>query len=84
MIRDGRQDFVKEIPNRGFHSGSKQLDQELDLEWYIHIEKVNGKIFTIIDPWSGERRKITEKTLEKAIKELKNNVKMCPLLFFLV
>lgn len=48
MIRDGRQDFVKEIPNRGFHSGSKQLDQELDLEWYIHIEKVNGKSYLTV------------------------------------
>lgn len=48
---------------------------------FIIIEKVKGKFFTIIDPWAGNRKNISEKTLEKAILELKNNVKMCPLLF---
>ncbi len=48
---------------------------------FIIIERVSGKIFTIIDPWTGKRKKIAEVTLEKAINELKNKVKMCPLLF---
>ncbi len=51
---------------------------------FIVIEKVSGKIFTIIDPWSGKRRKITEETLKRAISELKNEVKMCPLLFMVI
>lgn len=50
---------------------------------FIVIEKEDGKTFTIIDPWTGQRRKIAEKTLEKAITELRDNVKMCPLLFFI-
>lgn len=50
---------------------------------FVVIEKANGKTFTIIDPWTGKRRNITEMTLEKAISELKNEVKMCPLLFFI-
>ncbi len=48
---------------------------------FIVIEKVKGSLFTIIDPWIGERKNISKKTLEKAILELKHNVKMCPLLF---
>jgi len=48
LIRDGRQDFVKLIPNLGYTSSSKQLDQEIDLEIYIHIEKVNGKSYLTI------------------------------------
>lgn len=48
---------------------------------FIVIEKVKGNFFTIIDPWSGDKKNISKKTLLKAILELKNNVKMCPLLF---
>lgn len=51
---------------------------------FIVIEKTNGKVFTIIDPWTGKRRKISGDTLEKAISELKNDVKMCPLLFKII
>lgn len=50
---------------------------------FIVIEKAKGKFFTIIDPWNGKRKNISEKTLENAIFELKNNVKMCPLLFLI-
>jgi hypothetical protein len=35
-------DFVKEIANKGYYAGSRQIDQEVDLELYIHIEIVNG------------------------------------------
>ena len=48
LIRDGRQDFVKEVPNRGYHDKCKTLDNELDLELYIHIEKVNGRSYLTI------------------------------------
>lgn len=43
LIRDNHSDFVKLIANKGYYAGSKQIDQEVDLEIYIHIEKVNGK-----------------------------------------
>ncbi len=31
MIRDGHQNFVKQLPGRGYFSGSKQIDQEYDV-----------------------------------------------------
>jgi hypothetical protein len=43
LIRDGKEDFVKQIAGKGYYAGCKQLDQEVDLELYIHIEIVNGK-----------------------------------------
>lgn len=45
LIRNGvpEDQFVKEIAEKGYTSGSKQLDQEVDLEIYQHIFKHNGK-----------------------------------------
>jgi hypothetical protein len=34
--------FVREVAEKGYAAGSKQLDQELDLEFYHHIMK-HGK-----------------------------------------
>lgn len=43
LVRDGSSsDFVKEIANKGYYAGSSQIDQEVDLEIYIHIVKFNG------------------------------------------
>ena len=43
LIRDGvGEKFVQEIQGKGYFSGSKQLDQEVDLEIYIHIVKMNN------------------------------------------
>jgi hypothetical protein len=48
MIREGRSDFVKELPGRGYYMKSRQIDQVVDLEIYIHIEKVNGKSYLTV------------------------------------
>ena len=48
---------------------------------FIILESVTEKFIQIIDPWSGERKKISMDTLLAAIKDLKTQVKMCPLLF---
>lgn len=41
-------DFVKMIAEKGYTSGSKQLDQEVDIELYIHLFAYKGNtIFTI-------------------------------------
>ncbi|WP_144106761.1 DnaB family ATPase [Paraburkholderia sp. BCC1886] len=48
MIRDGKSDFVKELPGKGYYKGCKQIDQEVDLETYIHIEKSNNESFLTI------------------------------------
>lgn len=45
LIRDGRQDFVKLLPGMGYYSGSKQIDQEVDVEVFLHIEKLNGQSY---------------------------------------
>jgi hypothetical protein len=39
LLRSGIDDFafVKEIAGKGYYSGSSQLDQEIDLEIYIHV-----------------------------------------------
>lgn len=63
LIRNGVSDvnFVKEIAGKGYTELSKQIDQVVDLELYIHIANVNRKPFltvqrgkhrspTIIDP----------------------------------
>ena len=41
-------EFVKMIAEKGYTSGSKQLDQEVDIELYIHLFSYKGNtIFTI-------------------------------------
>jgi len=48
LVRDGRQDFVKLLPGNGYYAGSKQIDQEVDLEIFLHIEKLNGRSYLTI------------------------------------
>jgi hypothetical protein len=48
MIRDGKSDFVKELVGKGYYRGCKQIDQEVDLEIFIHIEKSNNESFLTI------------------------------------
>jgi hypothetical protein len=39
LIRDGHTDFVKRVAEKGYYAGTKQLDQGVDGELGIHIEK---------------------------------------------
>lgn len=55
LLREGRDDFVKEIANKGYWDGCKTIDNEMDLELYIHIQKVAGKSFLTIQ--RGKHRK---------------------------
>lgn len=48
MIRDGRQNFVKEIAEKGYYDKCRTIDNEVDLEIYIHIEKVNRKSYLTV------------------------------------
>ena len=45
LIRNGvsEANFVKEIAGKGYTEGSKQIDQVVDLEIYIHKAKINKK-----------------------------------------
>lgn len=45
LIRDGRTDFVRELPGKGFYDGCKTIDNEVDMEIFIHIEKMNGRAY---------------------------------------
>ncbi len=42
LVRQNIPNFVKEIANKGYYDGCKVIDQEVDGELYIHIEKRNG------------------------------------------
>ncbi len=56
MIRTGipESEFVKEIAEKGYYSGTKQLDQEVDLEIYLHLFKNNKE--TYISVQRGKHR----------------------------
>lgn len=58
LVRDGRQDFVKQIVGGGYYSGSKQLDQVVDGEIFIHIETMNHESFLTVQ--RGKHRKIRQ------------------------
>lgn len=45
MTRQGVTNFVKEIANKGYYDSCRTIDQECDLELYIHKEIVNGEAF---------------------------------------
>ena len=45
LIRDGNTDFVKKMPGGGYYTGCKSVDNEVDIEIFIHIEKLNGRAF---------------------------------------
>lgn len=42
LTRQGVDNFVQEIANKGYYDSSRTIDQEVDLEIMIHIEKVAG------------------------------------------
>jgi len=62
LIRDGRTDFVREINGKGYYQGCQSLDNEVDVEIYIHIEIVNGKSFLTVQ--RGKHRKIKQTPIE--------------------
>lgn len=63
LVRMGVENFVGEIANKGYYDGCKTVDQEVDMEIYIHIEKVNGKSYLTFQ--RGKHRKAGKITPEK-------------------
>ena len=57
-IREGALDFVKILPGMGYYAGSKQIDQVVDIELFIHIEKVNGESYLTIQ--RGKMRRLQQ------------------------
>jgi hypothetical protein len=62
MIRDGKADFVKELIGKGYYAGSKQIDQEVDIELFIHIEKMSNKSWLTIQ--RGKHRIVGQTPIE--------------------
>ncbi len=48
MTRAGVTNFVKEIANKGYYDSCRTLDQEVDLEIYLHKEVINGEAYLTI------------------------------------
>jgi hypothetical protein len=57
LVRQNVEDFVKEIEGKGYYDSCSTIDQEVDLEIFIHIVKVGGESFLTIQ--RGKHRKIT-------------------------
>lgn len=50
-IREGAEDFLKEIVGKGYYDSCRTIDQEVDMEIYIHIYKLKED-----EKWLGLRR----------------------------
>jgi hypothetical protein len=48
LIRQGQNNFVQDIAEKGYWDSCKTIDQEVDGELYIHIEKANRESFLTI------------------------------------
>jgi hypothetical protein len=59
LIRNGLDEhFVKEIANKGYYDGCRTIDQEVDMEIYIHKVIVNGKSYLTVQ--RGKHRVIKQ------------------------
>lgn len=55
LIREGREELVREIAGKGYYQSCASLDCELDLEIYIHIVIVNNQSY--LECMRGKHRK---------------------------
>lgn len=55
LTRIGIDNFVQEIANKGYYDGCRTIDQEVDMEIYQHIVKVNGESYLTFQ--RGKHRK---------------------------
>lgn len=63
LIREGVDDFVKTIVNKGYYDSCSTIDQEVDIEILIHIVKLNGRSYLTIQ--RGKHRKSGPQTPER-------------------
>lgn len=57
LRRNGTDNFVQEIANKGYWDSCRTIDQEVDMEIYLNIEKVNGESWLTVQ--RGKHRKFT-------------------------
>lgn len=62
MVRAGVNEFVKHLEGKGYYDSCGTVDQEVDLEIFIHKEIVNGESFLTIQ--RGKHRKPLETPLK--------------------
>lgn len=75
MVREGRSDFVKLLPGMGFYAGCGQLDQVVDGELFIHIEKLNKESYLTVQRGKHRKVEITpDEHLYMALKFVKNGI----------
>lgn len=59
LIRQGNEEnFVKEIANKGYWDSAKTIDQEVDMELYIHIVKADSRSWLTVQ--RGKHRLIKQ------------------------
>lgn len=61
LTRMGVDSLVKQIANKGYWDSCKTIDQEVDMEIYLHIEKLGGDSY--LTAQVGKHRKITRTPL---------------------
>lgn len=69
LVRSQIENFVQEIANKGYYDSCRTVDQEVDMEISIHIEKMNGESYLTCQ--RGKHRKISitpEKDLYTVLK----------------
>lgn len=59
LTRQGIEDFVKEIANKGYYDSCRTIDQEVDMELYVHIVKLNGQSYLTVQRGKHRKVKIT-------------------------
>ena len=69
LIRDGTTDFVKKLFGRGYYSGSKQIDQVMDVEIFIHKETYKNESFLTVQ--AGKFRRVQKPTPDKEYRVYK-------------
>lgn len=59
LIRQGNEEtFVRDIANKGYYDGAKTIDQEVDLEIYIHLIRCDNKSWLAVQ--RGKHRVVTQ------------------------
>lgn len=61
LFRDEIPDFVQFVAGKGYYDGSKQIDQEVDVELIIHIEERKSGSYLTVQRGKHRKLEITDK-----------------------
>ena len=75
LLRQGiaEHEFVKVIEGKGYLEGCKQLDQEVDLELYIHLFKHKGKTYFTVQRGKHRLPTIIDEDMKYVIYQFPEN-----------